>query len=314
MLSSASKVVKTNLSAEQVLTYVAGLERLNPTKIGHGVAKGPTGWAGQQSIVVLGDRGPQPLRRLPRREPLVSGGTPVIRRARTADVRAIRALVAPLAERRVLVSKEAVTYFESLQEFRVADLDGRVVGCGALHVMWEDLAEIRTLAVAPDQLGTGLGGRLLETLVEDAREIGVERLFCLTFETDFFVRHGFEVIEGQAVPMDVYAELLRSYDEGVAEFLDLERVKPNTSATPGCSAPSDRREATSRGQARVEGPHLVAPASSRGQILWHERWPRARPRRVASRRGRGHEGWPLDGGEATKGGLSTWGQARPEAA
>ncbi|MGO4362306.1 amino-acid N-acetyltransferase [Terrabacter sp. 2TAF16] len=158
----------------------------------------------------------------------MSGGTPVLRRARTSDVRAIRALVAPLAERRVLVSKEAVTYFESLQEFRVADLDGRVVGCGALHVMWEDLAEIRTLAVAPDQLGTGLGGRLLEALVEDAREIGVERLFCLTFETDFFVRHGFDVIEGQAVPMDVYAELLRSYDEGVAEFLDLERVKPNT--------------------------------------------------------------------------------------
>jgi amino-acid N-acetyltransferase len=153
---------------------------------------------------------------------------PVIRRARTSDVRGIRALVAPLAERRVLVSKEAVTYFESLQEFRVAELDGRVVGCGALHVMWEDLAEIRTLAVAPQMLGTGLGGRLLEALVEDAREIGVERLFCLTFETDFFTRHGFSAIEGQAVPMDVYAELLRSYDEGVAEFLDLERVKPNT--------------------------------------------------------------------------------------
>jgi amino-acid N-acetyltransferase len=153
---------------------------------------------------------------------------PVIRRARTSDVRDIRALVAPLAERRVLVSKEAVTYFESLQEFRVAELDGRVVGCGALHVMWEDLAEIRTLAVAPEMLGTGLGGRLLEALVEDAREIGVQRLFCLTFEIDFFTRHGFSAIEGQAVPMDVYAELLRSYDEGVAEFLDLERVKPNT--------------------------------------------------------------------------------------
>ena len=88
----------------------------------------------------------------------MSGDTPVIRRARTADVRAIRALVAPLAERRVLVSKEAVTYFESLQEFRVAELDGRVVGCGALHVMWEDLAEIRTLAVAHDKLGPGSVG------------------------------------------------------------------------------------------------------------------------------------------------------------
>ena len=158
----------------------------------------------------------------------VTPGMPVIRRARTADVRGIRALIAPLAERRVLVSKEAVTYFESLQEFRVAELDGRIVGCGALHVMWEDLAEIRTLAVAPELLGSGLGGRLLEELVQDAREIGVQRLFCLTFETQFFTRHGFEAIEGQAVPMDVYAELLRSYDEGVAEFLDLERVKPNT--------------------------------------------------------------------------------------
>jgi amino-acid N-acetyltransferase len=153
---------------------------------------------------------------------------PVIRRARTSDVRGIRDLVAPLAARRVLVSKEAVTYFESLQEFRVAELGGRIVGCGALHVMWEDLAEIRTLAVADDLVGTGLGGRLLEELVEDARRIGVQRLFCLTFEVGFFSRHGFSEIEGQAVPAQVYAELLRSYDEGVAEFLDLERVKPNT--------------------------------------------------------------------------------------
>lgn len=152
----------------------------------------------------------------------------VIRRARTSDVKGIRALVAPLAERRVLVSKDAVTYYEGLQEFRVAERAGVIIGCGALHVMWEDLAEIRTLAVAHALLGTGLGGRLLEALVEDARELGVRRLFCLTFEVPFFTRHGFAPIEGQAVSAEVYAELLRSYDEGVAEFLDLERVKPNT--------------------------------------------------------------------------------------
>jgi amino-acid N-acetyltransferase len=152
----------------------------------------------------------------------------VLRRARTSDIRGIRALVAPLAERRVLVSKEAVTYYEGVQEFRVAELNGTIVGCGALHVMWEDLAEIRTLAVADEMLGTGLGGRILEALVEDARELGVRRLFCLTFELPFFTRHGFSPIEGRAVSSDVYAELLRSYDEGVAEFLDLERVKPNT--------------------------------------------------------------------------------------
>jgi amino-acid N-acetyltransferase len=144
------------------------------------------------------------------------------------DVRAIRGLTAPLVDARVLVAKDAVTYYEAIQQFRVAEVDGDVVGCGALHVMWEDLAEIRTVAVAPSHTGRGVGGALLDALIGDARELGVNRLFCLTFEVDFFARHGFEVIEGQAVAPEVFAELLRSYDEGVAEFLDLERVKPNT--------------------------------------------------------------------------------------
>ena len=152
----------------------------------------------------------------------------LVRPARAADIRTIREIVRPLAESRVLVSKDAVTYSEALQESRAAELDGVVVGCGALHVMWEDLAEIRTLAVRPEAKGSGVGGRLLDALVEDARALGLSRLFCLTFEVDFFARHGFEVIEGQAVDPAVYAELVRSYDEGVAEFLDLERVKPNT--------------------------------------------------------------------------------------
>ncbi len=152
----------------------------------------------------------------------------VVRRAVTSDVRAIRELVRPLAERRVLVAKDAVAYFESLQQFRVAVVDDVVVGCGALHVMWEDLAEVRTLAVSPEHLGHGVGSALLAALLDDARDLGIGRVFCLTFETAFFGRHGFEVIEGRAVDPEVYAELLRSYDEGVAEFLDLERVKPNT--------------------------------------------------------------------------------------
>ena len=152
----------------------------------------------------------------------------VVRPARTSDVRAIRALVAPLAERRVLLNKEAVAYYESVTDFVVAEVDGQVVGCGALHVLWEDLGEVRTLAVADEALGTGVGSAVLERLVERARLLGLSRLFCLTFETAFFERNGFAPIEGQAVDPEVYAELLRSYDEGVAEFLDLERVKPNT--------------------------------------------------------------------------------------
>ncbi|GAA1356236.1 amino-acid N-acetyltransferase [Arthrobacter rhombi] len=152
-----------------------------------------------------------------------------LRSARTSDVAGIRLLVRPLADQRVLLEKEAVAYFESLQEFIVAEDGGNLLGCGALHVMWEDLAEVRTLATNETARGQGIGKALLRELVERARVIGVKRLFCLTFEVDFFRAMGFEVMEIQsAVDPEVYSELLRSTDEGVAEFLDLARVKPNT--------------------------------------------------------------------------------------
>lgn len=153
-----------------------------------------------------------------------------LRPARTSDVAAIKRLVAPLAEERILMAKETVAYYESLQEFRIAESDsGEVIGCGALHVMWEDLAEIRTLAAADSWRGRGVGHVLVENLLEEAKALGVSRVFCLTFEVEFFKRHGFEVMADQsAVDPQVYSELLRSHDEGVAEFLDLARVKPNT--------------------------------------------------------------------------------------
>ncbi|MDQ6751832.1 MAG: amino-acid N-acetyltransferase [Actinomycetota bacterium] len=152
-----------------------------------------------------------------------------IRPARTGDVGAIKALVAPLAEQRILMAKETVAYYEGLQEFRIAESDGQVVGCGALHVMWEDLAEIRTLASAEEWRGRGVGHALVDQLLEEAKALGVSRVFCLTFEVDFFRKYGFEVMADQsAVDPVVYSELLRSHDEGVAEFLDLARVKPNT--------------------------------------------------------------------------------------
>jgi len=152
----------------------------------------------------------------------------VIRRARTPDVRTIRSLVAAYAGDRILLAKEAVQLYEDVQDFLVADRGGDVVGCGAVHPLWEDLAEVRTVAVDPRHRGTGIGHLLVEALVAKARELGVARLFVLTFEVGFFARHGFEPIEGAPVSHDVFEELLRSFDEGVAEFLDLERVKPNT--------------------------------------------------------------------------------------
>ncbi|WP_460705302.1 amino-acid N-acetyltransferase [Myceligenerans halotolerans] len=202
-----------------------------------------------------------------------------IRPARPADVRAIRALVEPYAQKRILLAKEWVGYYEAVQEFLVAEVmvddGGRgaagpegavtsvpgsatpavvgpkrtgaspaadtvdpehtgasavagVVGCGALHVMWEDLAEIRTLAVDPGSRGRRVGHQLVEGLLDRARDLGLRRVFCLTFEVEFFRKHGFEEIDSTPVSPDVYTELLRSHDDGVAEFLDLARVKPNT--------------------------------------------------------------------------------------
>ena len=152
----------------------------------------------------------------------------VVRPARTADVRDIRRLVDTYAPDRRLLSKATVTLFEAVPEFVVGELDGAVVACGAVHVMWEDLAEVRTVAVDPALRGKGVGGVLLDHLVERARDLGVKRVFCLTFETEFFGRYGFVPLAEALVDPAVRAELLRSSDEGVAEFLDLERVKPNT--------------------------------------------------------------------------------------
>jgi amino-acid N-acetyltransferase len=152
----------------------------------------------------------------------------VIRRARSTDVRHIRRLIDTYTADRRLLSKATVALYEDVQEFWVADVDNTVIGCGAVHVMWEDLAEIRTVAVDPEHRGHKIGFRVVSALLDAARELGVRRVFVLTFETAFFGSFGFVPIDGLPVPPEVYEQLLRSYDEGVAEFLDLERVKPNT--------------------------------------------------------------------------------------
>jgi amino-acid N-acetyltransferase len=152
-----------------------------------------------------------------------------IRRARTSDVPGIQKLIEPLVQRRILLGKDLVVFYEAVQEFRVAETDsGELIGCGALHAMWEDLGEVRTLAVADEWLGMGVGHALLARIEADAAELGLTRLFCLTFETTFFGRHGFEPIGESIVAPDVFVQLTLSPDEGVAEFLDLSRVKQNT--------------------------------------------------------------------------------------
>jgi amino-acid N-acetyltransferase len=150
----------------------------------------------------------------------------VVRRARTSDVPTIKGLVDIYAGR-ILLEKNLVTLYEAVQEFWVAEIEGEIVGCGALHVLWSDLGEVRTVAAHPKFRGHGVGHAIVERLLDVARELHLSRIFVLTFEIEFFGRHGFTEIDGTPVTAEVYEEMCRSYDIGVAEFLDLSYVKPN---------------------------------------------------------------------------------------
>lgn len=152
-----------------------------------------------------------------------------VRQATTADVRSIHAMRQPLEGSRVLLGHELVGLYEAVPEFLVAeDENGFVVGAGALHVMWEDLAEVRSMVVAEHMRGHGIGRAILEALLERAKSMGIKRIFCLTFEVEFFAKAGFEPISDVPVDAETYAEMVRSNDDGIAEFLDLARVKQNT--------------------------------------------------------------------------------------
>lgn len=151
-----------------------------------------------------------------------------IRAATTADVPHIKSLI-DMFSGKIMLEKSYVNLYESIQEFVVAEReDGTIVGCGAVHVFWMDLGEFRSVVVSPTAQGLGIGHKILNELKRRAIALGLQRVFVLTFETHFFQSHGFREIEGTPVSQEVFAEMLLSYDDGVAEFLDLSYVKPNT--------------------------------------------------------------------------------------
>jgi amino-acid N-acetyltransferase len=152
-----------------------------------------------------------------------------VRAATTGDVKQIQAIRQSIEGSRVLLGRELVDLYEHVPEFLVAvDQNDFVVGAGALHVMWEDLAEVRSIVVADHMRGHGVGKALVSALLQQAQRLGIKRVFCLTFEVEFFGKFGFVEISDVPVDQVTYAEMVRSHDDGVAEFLDLARVKQNT--------------------------------------------------------------------------------------
>src|SRR3954454_24915421 len=133
-----------------------------------------------------------------------------IRPARVGDVPAIYELIRTFAERRLMIRRSMGELYESIREFLVAlDDQGQVVGCVALHVFWEDLAELRCLAVAEHLQGQGLGRRLVDACWESARELEIPSVFTLTHAVTFFERCGYQQVEKSELPHKIWNECVR---------------------------------------------------------------------------------------------------------
>ncbi len=134
---------------------------------------------------------------------------PAIRKALIADVPAIHKLVNHFAGARRMLSRSLAEIYENVRDFFVAEHEGAVVGSAALHIFWGDLAEVRALAVAEEHQGTGLGKRLVAACVDEARTMGVKRVFALTFEAPFFERVGFSRISKNELPHKIWSDCIR---------------------------------------------------------------------------------------------------------
>ena len=129
-----------------------------------------------------------------------------VRNAKITDAKAIYALINSYAERDKMLFRSMADIYENLQAFTVAELNGNVVGCCALQIIWSDLAEIKSLAVDEANTEKGIGKMLVSAAIDQATKLGLPRVFALTLNPDFFKKLGFKVIEKEALPMKVWSD------------------------------------------------------------------------------------------------------------
>jgi len=152
-----------------------------------------------------------------------------VRHAKISDAKAISALINCYAERDKMLFRSLAEIYENLQMFLVAEVDEAIVGCCALEIIWSDLAEIKSLAVGPARKGQGLGRALVETAVEQARQLGVPRVFALTLEPGFFERLGFAVVQKEELPMKVWSDCARCPKQQECDEIAVARTVAETS-------------------------------------------------------------------------------------
>ena len=135
----------------------------------------------------------------------------MIRRATLADVKSIHRLIAEQAQSGHILARAMSELYSQVKDFIVSEDDGsgEIVGCGALQIVWEDLAEIRSLAVQTEYQGQGVGTALIEALLEESGQMGVSKVFVLTYRPELFQRLGFALMDKSLLPHKIWADCIR---------------------------------------------------------------------------------------------------------
>ena len=149
----------------------------------------------------------------------------VIRQAKTDDGLQIHALISKFALQELMLPRALLSIYENIRDFFVAEVDGQIVGCSALHFTWSDMAEVRSLAVHPDFGGKGIGKALVEANIVEARDHGLVQVYAFTYVTDFFSKLGFRVVPHEEMPRKVWMDCVNCHKfnccDEVAMVLDL---------------------------------------------------------------------------------------------
>ncbi|MBU5612392.1 N-acetyltransferase [Geomonas azotofigens] len=133
----------------------------------------------------------------------------MIRKARIGDVKDIQKLLTNFASRGEMLSRSLSELYEALRDFYVFEEDGQLLGTSALHIVWEDLAEVRSVAVAESVGRRGIGSQVVGACIEEARALGLKKLFCLTYKPDFFAKFGFKIADKSELPHKVWGDCIK---------------------------------------------------------------------------------------------------------
>lgn len=132
----------------------------------------------------------------------------IIRKAKIKDAPEIVQLISHYAKEGIMLSKPLSKIYENIRDFTVIQEDNRVIGCGALHIYWDDLAEVRSLVISPEKQRSGLGQIIVNNLIQEARTYNIHHVFALSYKPAFFKKLGFEVVEKDVLPQKIWKDCL----------------------------------------------------------------------------------------------------------